>query len=315
MRTKYILILIAFFIFSTPPFYVQQSIASASIQDNSNITRFVADFARAYKKGDVKKYMNFFSHNVIQNRGDTFDKIKTDYIYLHTNYIVTLFELKISDIKEMGNSVIVDAVYNKTLVDKKTGNALINSGNVRLRLLREGTKWKIIAIDYDKYIQEDYLIGKEDVLEVSVWKSPDLSTTVMVRPDGKISIPLIGEIKVAGRSPKEVSTEIEKRLKKYMKEPIVSIIIKEVNSKAIYITGEVNKPGRYPLRSDLTLVQAITLAGGFTQWANRDKIVIIRKSPLNPEGIRFVVRYSDIVSGRNLKSNMLLQPGDTIIVP
>lgn len=296
--------------------YIQARDTSSlsSIQDR-DISKFIHSFTESYKKGDVDEYMRFYSKNVIENGGNTFDKIKAEYVYLVNNNIVTLYELKISNINELGDSIVVDALYNRTLIEKSSGDALINSGNVRIRLFREDSRLKIIAIDYDRYIQSDYIIGAEDILDVSVWKSPDLSTTVIVRPDGKISLPLIGEIKAAGRSPKELKVEVEKKLKQYVQEPIVSVIVREVNSKVIYVTGEVNRPGKYPLKSETTVVQAITLAGGFTQWANKDKIVIIRKSPLNPEGIRFTIRYSDIVSGTNMRANMILHSGDTVIVP
>jgi len=153
------------------------------------------------------------------------------------------------------------------------------------------------------------------VIEVSVWKSPDLSTTIMVRPDGMISLPLIGDIQASSHTAKELKEEIAQKLTEYKQDPIVSIIVKEANSQAIYVTGEVARPGKYPLRSETTIVQAITLAGGFTQWADKDQIVIIRKSPMNPEGNRFTLKYSDIVSGKNMKANILLKAGDSVIVP
>src|SRR3972149_7058722 len=200
-------------------------------------------------------------------------------------------------------------------VDKGEGNALLTSGNVRIRFIKEDKKIRIAAIDYDKHISGDYVIGNEDVLDISVWKSPELSLSIMVRPDGMISLPLIGEVRADGRTPKELKKEIEESLREYRQEPIVSIIVKESNSKSIYITGEITRPGKYPLRSETTITQAIALAGGFTQWANKDKILLIRKSPMNPEGNRVTIKYSDIVSGTNMKANILLKAGDTVIVP
>jgi polysaccharide export outer membrane protein len=217
--------------------------------------------------------------------------------------------------KNLGDSAVADALYNKTLVDKGEGNALLTSGNVRIRFIKEDKKIRISAIDYDKHISGDYVIGNEDVLDISVWKSPELSLSIMVRPDGMISLPLIGEVRADGRTPKELKKEIEESLREYRQEPLVSIIVKESNSKSIYITGEITRPGKYPLRSETTITQAIALAGGFTQWANKDKILLIRKSPMNPEGNRVTIKYSDIVSGTNMKANLLLRAGDTVIVP
>ena len=243
------------------------------------------------------------------------DKIRTNYTDMISNNIITLYEFEISDIKKAGDSAVVDAIYNKTLVAKADGTALLTSGSVRIRFVNENNKIKISAIDYDKNISSDYVIGKEDVVDISVWKSPELSISIIVRPDGMISLPLIGEVRADGQTPSELKEEIQARLKEFKQEPIVSIIIRESNSKSIFITGEIVKPGKYPLRSDTTITQAIALAGGFSQWANRDKIFIIRKSHMNPEGNRITIKYSDIVAGTNMRANILLRPGDTVIIP
>lgn len=293
----------------------KKPIVTGTVIKDNEITKFVKDFPRAYKKGDVDEYMSFYTAGVLENGSNPFDKIKADYLYTIAQNIITVYEIEISDIKNLGDSVTLDAVYNKTFTDKTNGDAFITSGNVRIRLVKEADVLKVAAIDYDKYIKNDYTIGAEDVLEVSVWKSPDLSTTIMVRPDGMISLPLIGDIMASSRTAKELKEEIEQKLSEYKQNPIVSIIVKEANSQAIFVTGEVARPGKYPLRSDTTIIQAITLAGGFTQWADKDKILVIRKSPMNPEGNRFTVRYSDILSGKNMKANILLKPGDTVIVP
>ena len=284
------------------------------IQDNE-IIKLLKSFAKAYKTGDTDAYITFYAANVLENGVNTLDKIKADYLYTLSKNIITVYEFELSDIKNLGGSAIVDTIYNKTLVEKSKGDTFITSGNVRLKVIKENNQLRITAIDYDKYIKNDYIIGPEDVIEVSVWKSPDLSTTIMVRPDGMISLPLIGDIQASSHTAKELKEEIAQKLTEYKQDPIVSIIVKEANSQAIYVTGEVARPGKYPLRSETTIVQAITLAGGFTQWADKDQIVIIRKSPMNPEGNRFTLKYSDIVSGKNMKANILLKAGDTVIVP
>lgn len=161
----------------------------------------------------------------------------------------------------------------------------------------------------------DYRIGPEDILEISVWKNQDLSAMAMVRPDGMISMPLLGDIQASGKTPIELRDAIMERLKEFKEEPTVSIIVKEVNSHAFFIMGEIARPGKYPLKSETTILQAITIAGGFTQWADKDKVLVLRKSPSQPEGQRIIVRYKYIVSGKDPKANIGLKPGDTIIVP
>ena len=319
MRYKIVITLLLLSIFTHP--FLSSSAESAKTRSDKNIMldseiiNFMKSFSAAYKKGDVEEYMTFFSSAAFENGSIPVDKIKADYMDIVSHNIVTLYELELSDMKNLGDSATADALYNKTLVDKGEGNALLTSGNVRIRFIKEDKKIRIVAIDYDKHISGDYVIGNEDVLDISVWKSPELSLSIMVRPDGMISLPLIGEVRADGRTPKELKKEIEESLREYRQEPIVSIIVKESNSKSIYITGEITRPGKYPLRSETTITQAIALAGGFTQWANKDKILLIRKSPMNPEGNRVTIKYSDIVSGTNMKANILLKAGDTIIVP
>ena len=327
MRLRSILVILAVLISCLVPhgYTLSRSFASETgskkVSDSVNIIqdgeviKFLKTFSKSYKEGNIDEYMTFFTANVLENGANNFEKIKTDYLHTITHHIITVHEFEVSDIKNQGDSVMVDALYNKTLTEKSKGDAFEINGNVRLKILKEGDQLRIAAIDYDKYIKYDYIIGSEDILEISVWKSPDLSSIIMVRPDGMISLPLIGDIQANNRYAKDLKEEIGKKLLEYKQDPIVSVIVKEVNSQAVFVTGEVIRPGKYPLRSETSIVQAITLAGGFSQWADKDKIVVIRKSPLKPEGNRIVVRYSDIVSGKNMKANILLKAGDTIIVP
>jgi polysaccharide export outer membrane protein len=160
---------------------------------------------------------------------------------------------------------------------------------------------------------EDYLIGSEDTIEVLVWKNTDLSRVVSVRPDGKISLPLIGDVQAAGISVMQLNAEITERLKKYYKEPPqVSVIVQQVNSYAIYVLGEVRNPGKYLVKSGTTFLQAITLSGGFTEFASKNKIMLRRKYGDNSEAI-MSIRYNDIVVGA--QKNVMISPGDTILVP
>ena len=159
----------------------------------------------------------------------------------------------------------------------------------------------------------DYLIGPEDVIEVIVWKEPDLSRVVLVRPDGKLSLPLIGDIKAEGLSPKALAEELKKAFSEYIEAPEVSVIVKEVNSAKIYVMGKVNSPGVFPLRSETTVLQAITLAGGFAEWAKKSKVIILRK--IGEKDKRIVVNIDRVIDGKKGAEDVRLQPGDRIIVP
>lgn len=164
-------------------------------------------------------------------------------------------------------------------------------------------------------VTQDYIIGPEDLLEITVWKNADLSKTVQVRPDGKLSLPLVGDVSAVGRSAGQLTQDIADRLKAYMENPTVSIVVREVNSYSIFVLGEVTKPGKYPLKSKTTLLQAITLAQGFTAVAARNKIVIFRLGK-DTEGLtKIKASYDDIVLRDGTKQNIELKPGDQIVVP
>lgn len=166
-------------------------------------------------------------------------------------------------------------------------------------------------------VTPDYIIGPEDILEITVWKNADLSKQVQVRPDGRISLPLLGDISAVAKTPVHLTDEISAGLRMYMENPTVSIMIKEVNSYQIYVLGEVNKPGKYPLKSKTTLLQGITVAGGFTAMAARNKIVIFRFSKDGGgEGLtKLRASYDDIVVRDGSSQNIELKPGDQIVVP
>jgi polysaccharide export outer membrane protein len=165
-----------------------------------------------------------------------------------------------------------------------------------------------IAADSDRYI-----IGSEDILYIHVWKEEQFSRTVPVRIDGKISLPLMDEIQAAGLTPLQLKELLTQKLKEFVENPSVTVIVMEANSFQVYISGEINKPGAYRLKTETSLLQFIPLAGGFTQWANQKKILIIRKEDGKEK--RFTVNYKKIVKGEDPKSNIILKAGDTIIVP
>jgi polysaccharide export outer membrane protein len=158
-----------------------------------------------------------------------------------------------------------------------------------------------------------YVIGPEDVLYIHTWKEETLSRTVPVRMDGKISIPLVNEVQAAGLTPLQLREVLIQKFKKYIDNPNISVVVMEANSFKVYISGEVKTPGMYRLRSETSLLQLIPMAGGFTDWANKKKILIIRNE--NGKEKRITVNYKKIVEGKEPISNSILKPGDTIIVP
>jgi polysaccharide export outer membrane protein len=160
---------------------------------------------------------------------------------------------------------------------------------------------------------DQYVIGPEDVLLIHVWKENDLSRTVPVRADGKISIPLINEVQAAGLSPLQLRDTITQRLKEYIDDPIVTVIVTEANSYKVYVAGQVKAPGTFKIRSETTILQIISMAGGLTDWANPKKIMIVRKEAGKEK--RIIVNYKKILSDDNPSLNIVLRPGDTIVVP
>jgi polysaccharide biosynthesis/export protein len=176
---------------------------------------------------------------------------------------------------------------------------------------------------------QPYRIGREDILDVAVWRDADLSRTLPVRPDGFISLPMVGEVRAEGRTPNELAEELREALKPYVQEPRVTVIVREVNSSRVFITGEVTHPGAYPLRGRVSILQAIALAGGFTDFADRDAIVVLRRSGAKAsaaqgsgtggsgttEGDYISVSYSELVEEPEKYEPLILRPGDTIIVP
>jgi len=161
--------------------------------------------------------------------------------------------------------------------------------------------------------KERYVIGPEDVLYIHVWKEDALSKTIPVRMDGKISLPLIHEIRAAGLTPSQLETDITEKLKAFYENPNVSVTVMETNSFKVYVSGEVKTPGVYKLREEATLLQIIPMAGGFTEWAKQRKILIIRKEDGKEK--RITVDYKKILKGDDPGSNIVLKSGDTIIVP
>ena len=159
----------------------------------------------------------------------------------------------------------------------------------------------------------NYVIGSEDVLDVSVWKEPDLSRTVPVRPDGKISLPLLNDVQAAGLTPLQLAAAITTSLNKFVTNPQVTVIISQINSQRFYLLGEVTRPGAYSLIPGMTVLQALSNAGGFTPYANSKKIYLLREENGKQQKLSF--NYKDVIAGKRTEQNIVLKTGDTIIVP
>lgn len=164
-----------------------------------------------------------------------------------------------------------------------------------------------------------FLLGAEDELEITVWKNPDLSRTTVIRPDGLISLPLVGDIQAAGLTADALAERIAERLKQYLAaSPSVSVSVKEIKSYSVFVMGEVVKPGKYQLKSYITVLQAISLAGGFTDYASKNKLQIVRVTETakhKRQEVHIPLRYSDLLSGSGEPGNIVLNAGDIVVVP
>ena len=161
-------------------------------------------------------------------------------------------------------------------------------------------------------LSSSYVIGPSDVLTVTVWKEPTLSGNILVRPDGMITVPLIGDVQASGLTPLQLADQITDKLKKYVQSPNVSVVVSEIHSKLVYLLGEVGKKGPVEMTSGMTLLDAIAAAGGLTDYANTKKIYILRNEAGKHETIP--VHYKEALKG-NSQFNLILEPGDTIVVP
>jgi len=158
-----------------------------------------------------------------------------------------------------------------------------------------------------------YVIGAEDVLSVVFWGDKEFSADVVVRPDGKISLPLLKDVQAVGYTPEQLGDVVARAASKYVEQPTVTVIVREIRSRKVFIVGQVTKPGAFPLVADMTVVQLIALAGDVLEYADAKHVVIVR----NEQGQerRFKFNYRDVLKGKNVQQNILLKPGDTVIVP
>jgi polysaccharide biosynthesis/export protein len=179
-----------------------------------------------------------------------------------------------------------------------------------------GTKQASVPVDPSSAKAHDnsYVIGNDDVLAINVWKEPDISRSIPVRSDGRISLPLVGEVQAAGRTPLKLEEEIATKLKSYIAEPEVTVIVQQSNSQKFNILGMVNKPGSYMIANSATVLDAIALAGGFRDFAKQKNIYVLRQNPDGSQA-RLPFNYKDVVKGKNTEQNVKLQPRDTVVIP
>jgi polysaccharide export outer membrane protein len=158
-----------------------------------------------------------------------------------------------------------------------------------------------------------YVIGAEDVLGILFWRETEMNGDVAVRPDGRITVPLIGEVTAAGLTPEMLRDQIQTAAAKYMTAANVSVVVRQINSRKVFITGKVANPGTYPLAGPRTVMQVIALAGGLNEYADAKNITVLRTLKGNARTFKF--NYKDVARGKNLQQNIMLEPGDTIVVP
>ena len=163
-------------------------------------------------------------------------------------------------------------------------------------------------------VPTSYVIGPDDVLSVLFWRDKDLSQDVVVRPDGKISLPLVNEIQAGGLTPSQLREAVNVVARQYVEDPNVTVVVKQINSRKLFITGQVEKPGPYPMSGPTTVLQLISMAGGLKEYTDGKRILIMRTDKTGRQ-MSHLFNYRQVTSGKNLAQNIELQPGDTVVVP
>jgi polysaccharide export outer membrane protein len=169
------------------------------------------------------------------------------------------------------------------------------------------------AVSAPAALPAGYVIGPDDVLSIVFWRDKEMSADVVVRPDGKISLPLLNDIDAAGFTPEQLNARLAAAAGKYIQDPTATVVVKEIHSRKVYITGNVAKPASYSLSGDMTVLQLIALAGGLAEYADAKSITIMRTENGRAESFKF--NYKDVIKQKNVQQNILLKPGDTVIVP
>ncbi len=159
----------------------------------------------------------------------------------------------------------------------------------------------------------DYIIGPDDVLGIVFWRDKDLSSEAVVRPDGKISLPLLNDIDAAGLTPARLRARLMEEARRYVEDPNVTVVVRQINSRKVFVTGEIAKPGSYPLSGRMTVLQVLAVAGGLKEYADASRITVMRLE--KNRTVRYTFNYNNVSKGKDLRQNLELMPGDTIVVP
>ena len=170
-----------------------------------------------------------------------------------------------------------------------------------------------IALPAGAVVPADYVIGPEDILTIVFWREKDLSSEVVVRPDGRISLPVLQDINAAGLTPEQLRDSLTKTAERFVEDPNVTVVVKQINSRRVFITGMVARPGPYNITAPMTVVQLIAFSGGLLEYADAKNIVVMRNE--NAKDTSYKFNYKEVSEGKNLKQNIQLRPGDTVIVP
>jgi polysaccharide export outer membrane protein len=171
-----------------------------------------------------------------------------------------------------------------------------------------------VQVDSKKLSDDSFVIGADDVLAINVWKEPDISRSVPVRSDGRITLPLVGELQAGGQTPRQLEKEITTRLQSFISQPEVTVMVQEVRSQRFNVLGQVSKPGSYLISNSARVLDAIALAGGFRDFAKKKSIYVLRRTPDGGQ-TRLPFNYADVIKGKKVDQNVELKPHDTVVIP
>jgi polysaccharide biosynthesis/export protein len=204
---------------------------------------------------------------------------------------------------------IAAIVFSAGAQDTKTTSGTAANSDSSVKAAQPGNRPNVSMVD-----SKSYVIGENDVLEIDVWKEKEISRTIPVRPDGKISLPLVGEIQASGMTPMQLQDDLTKRLKAYIENPEVTVIVSDPRSHQFNVVGEVNRPGSYQLSQAMTVLDAIAQSGGFKDFAKETKIYVLRPMP-DGTRVQLPFNYKQVIKGKDMQENVALKPGDTVVVP
>ncbi len=203
--------------------------------------------------------------------------------------------------------------FGKTTLGSVAAFLIIFAGLCRAGQSQKNDSSKPAAVPTPATADAGYIIGPQDVLSIDVWKNQEVSRNVPVRPDGKISLPLLNDVQAAGLTPMQLQNNLRDALKKFISDPQVTVIVTQINSQRIYVLGEVAHPGAFPMLPHMNVLQALSTAGGFSQFAKESGVYVLRTE--NGKQVTLPFNYKEVVRGKRADQNIELKPGDTVVVP